>query len=93
MSDQRLIAAIRRSSREEIRITLGQWNGTPVFGIRAWFKASDDTMRPSKDGLTLRAALLPDLARALADAESTARALGLLDVAARLADCGEAADG
>ena len=78
MNEQKLIAAIRRNAREEIRVTLGQWNGSPVFGIRAWFKASDDTMRPSKDGVTLRAALLPDLARALADAERQARSDGLL---------------
>ncbi len=78
MTKQKLIAAIRRNAREEIRVTLGEWNGAPVFGIRAWFKASDDTMRPSKAGLTLRAGLLPDLARALADTERQARADGLL---------------
>jgi len=53
-----------------------------VFGIRAWFRADDGTMRPSKDGLTLRAALLPDLARALADAECIASEGGLLPAAA-----------
>jgi hypothetical protein len=79
MSEQKLIAAVRRNAREEIRVTLGEWNGSPVFGIRAWFKASDDSMRPSKDGLTLRAGLLPDLARALAEAERQARADGLLN--------------
>jgi len=39
-------------------------------------------MRPSKDGLTLRAALLPDFARALADAECIASEGGLLPAAA-----------
>jgi hypothetical protein len=78
MSEQQLIAAIRRNAREEIRVTLGEWNGAPVFGIRAWFKADDGSMRPSKDGLTLRAGLLPELARALADAERAARAGGVL---------------
>ena len=78
MSEQRLIAAIRRNGREEIRVTLGEWNGAPVFGVRAWFKAEDSTMRPSKDGLTLRAALLPDLARALAEAERVAKAEKLI---------------
>jgi Transcriptional Coactivator p15 (PC4) len=82
MSEQKLIAAIRRNGREEIRVTLGEWNGAPVFGIRAWFKADDGTMRPSKDGLTLGAALLPDLARALADAERIARQAGLLSISA-----------
>jgi Transcriptional Coactivator p15 (PC4) len=81
MSEQRLIAAIRRNAREEIRVTLGEWNGAPVFGVRAWFKADDGTMRPSKDGFTLRAGLLPDLARALADAEPIAREAGLLPTA------------
>jgi hypothetical protein len=78
MSEQRLVAAIRRNAREEIRVTLGEWNGRPVFGIRAWFQASDGTMRPSKDGLTLRADLLAELARALADAERQAWADGVL---------------
>jgi hypothetical protein len=78
MSEQTLIAAIRRNAREEVRVTLGEWNGAPVFGIRAWFKADDGTMRPSKDGLTLRAGLLPDLAQALAKAAGVARAAGLI---------------
>jgi hypothetical protein len=78
MSEQRLIAAIRRNAREEIRVTLGEWNGAPVFGIRAWFRADDGTMRPSKDGLTLRAELLPELARAIADAARQARGDGVL---------------
>ena len=78
MSEQRLIAAIRRNAREEIRVTLGQWTGAHVFGIRAWFKSNDGTMRPSKDGLTLRAELLPELARALADTERQARGDGVL---------------
>lgn len=56
MSEQRLIAAIRRNAREEIRVTLGEWKGVSVFGIRAWFQSSNGTMRPSKDGLILRAA-------------------------------------
>ena len=81
MSEQRLIAAIWRNAREEIHVTLGEWNGAPVFGIRASFGADDGTMRPSKDGLTLRAALLPDLARALADAECIASEGGLLPAA------------
>jgi hypothetical protein len=78
MSEQRLIATIRRNAREEIRVTLGARNGAPVFGIRAWFRADDGTMRPSKDGLTLRASLLPELARALADAERQAGSDGVL---------------
>jgi hypothetical protein len=82
MTEQRLIAAIRRNAREEIRVTLGEWNSAPVFSIRAWFKAEDGTMRPSKNGLTLRAALLPELARALANAECQAWASGLIAAAA-----------
>jgi hypothetical protein len=78
MSEQRLVAAIRRNAHEEIRVTLGQWNGAGVFGIRAWFKADDGSMRPSKDGLTPRAVLLPELASALADAERQARRDGVL---------------
>jgi hypothetical protein len=78
MSEQELIAVIRRNAQEEIPVTLGEWNGAPVFGIRAWFRAEDSTMRPSKDGLTLRAALLPDLARALAEAECVAKAEKLI---------------
>jgi hypothetical protein len=35
MNEQKLIAAIRRNAREEIRVTLGQWNGSPGFGMRA----------------------------------------------------------
>jgi len=76
--ETKTIATIRRNSREEVRVQLQEYNGQPVFALRAWFKADDGSMRPSRDGITLRVGLLPEVAKALADAEHQARNEGLL---------------
>ena len=76
--ETKTIATIRRNSREEVRVALQEYNGRPVFAIRAWFQSKEGDMRPSRDGLTLRVELLPEVARALAEAERQARGEGLL---------------
>jgi hypothetical protein len=69
MTEETPIATIRKNSREEIRVGLGEYEGHSVAHVRVWFRAADGSMRPSKSGLTFRVDLLPELA----DAVSLAR--------------------
>lgn len=73
------IAIIRKNSREEIRVALVQFNGHDLFNIRVWFKGEDGDMRPGKNGVAVKVALLPDFADAVSLALEKARGLGLCD--------------
>lgn len=83
MTDDTLIATIRKNSREEIRVSLGEYQGHSVAHVRVWFKAADGSMRPSRSGLAFRVDLLPEIARALSEANDQAESLGLVAPAPR----------
>jgi Transcriptional Coactivator p15 (PC4) len=64
--NDRLLATIRKNGREEIRITRGDFKGFDVVGVRVWFQDRDTgEMRPSKDGLAFRAALVDEIIEGL----------------------------
>jgi len=66
MSDDRLIATIKKNSREEIRVTRGDFKGHDVVGVRVWFQDRDTgELRPGKDGLAFRAELVDEIIEAL----------------------------
>lgn len=73
-----VIATIQKNSKEEIRVTLGTFNGRQIVNLRTWFRGDDGEMRPGK-GLACRLDLLPQLAAAMAEAERQARAGGLIE--------------
>lgn len=73
-----VVAAVKKNSREEIRVTLGQFNGRAVFSARVWFDAGDGDMRPSKTGITFAMDRLPDFADAVCLALAEARRKGEL---------------
>jgi hypothetical protein len=83
MTDDTLVATIRKNSREETRVSLGEFQGHTVAHVRVWFKAADGAMRPSKSGLAFRVDLLPEIARAIGDARDQAESLGLVAPAPR----------
>ncbi|WP_176043619.1 transcriptional coactivator p15/PC4 family protein [Burkholderia vietnamiensis] len=60
-----LIAELQKNSRERLRITVDQYRGHEYVGIRIWFVGEDGQYRPSRSGVTLKPALLPQLMQAL----------------------------
>ncbi len=74
----RIIASIERNSRETLRVTLGEFNGWAIAGIRIWFQVADGSWRPGKKGIAFKIDLLPAVSEALAVAVREARAEGLL---------------
>jgi hypothetical protein len=73
-----IVAEWDRNSREIIRLSLDRYNGRDTIDIRAWWRDSDGSLKPSRGGLTLAVNHLPALAAGLADALRRARALGLI---------------
>lgn len=66
------IATIRKNSKQELRVSLDHFQGHDLINMRVWFEADDGDMRPGKQGVSIRTALLPELARALEDAGNAA---------------------
>src|SRR5580704_16111244 len=73
MSDDRLIATIKKNSREEIRVTRGDFKGHDIVGLRVWFEdRASGEMRPGKDGLAFRAEFVDEIIEALRAAKGGA---------------------
>lgn len=56
---------IRKNSREVIRVSREEFNGHDLVNIRVFFDAGGGDMKPGKQGVAFRAALLPELQAAL----------------------------
>lgn len=61
---------IPKNSREEIRVSMDEYQGHQLVSLRVWFEADDGEMRPSKKGLAFRVDLLPQVAAALKSIEA-----------------------
>jgi hypothetical protein len=73
------IATIPKNQREELRITLENYNGYNLVSQRVWFVHDFCEMRPGKQGVVIQLHYLPDLIDALQDARDQAEQLGLLE--------------
>jgi hypothetical protein len=63
---------------ESVRIQLREFEGLVLVDIRKHYTAADGRMLPTKKGLSIAIARLPDLARAIGKAVHKAQELGLL---------------
>jgi hypothetical protein len=61
----RLIATIKKNTREEIRVSRGAFNGHDLVNLRVWFEGDDGVMRPGKQGIAFRVGLLREILEAL----------------------------
>jgi hypothetical protein len=74
-----IVGQIEKNKREEIRVTLSNFKGHDLVGLRIWFKAGDD-YKPSSKGIALNVRILPQLIGMLEAAEKKAVELGVLDL-------------
>ena len=74
------IATIRKNTKEEIRISLSEWEGHDLINVRVWMDPYEGGERkPTKKGVACKVTLLPDIIAALQQAEAEARVAGLLN--------------
>ncbi|WP_037914849.1 transcriptional coactivator p15/PC4 family protein [Sulfitobacter sp. 20_GPM-1509m] len=59
------MADIVKNGREIIRVTRDDFKGHDMVNVRVFFDAGDGEMKPGKQGVAFRAALLPDVLNAL----------------------------
>ncbi len=64
-SSSTLIARIRRSRTEEVRVSVDRWRGLNLVNVRVWYEADDGSMRPGRQGIALRLDLLDEFRAAL----------------------------
>lgn len=63
------LATSARSESEELRITLGEYNGRPFLSIRVWSRGTDGQWWPTKDkGIAIRRHEMATLAEGVAAA-------------------------
>ena len=72
------ITTIEKNSNEEIRIEISEYNNHDLFSMRIWAKI-DDKQVPTRKGITVNVKLLPELIKALTEAEQIAKHGGLLN--------------
>lgn len=70
-----------RARNEYVRIEISEYREHPLINIRVWTTGSDGVDRPSVKGISLGIAKLPELTRALLQAEAKAHSIGLLQEA------------
>ncbi len=77
-----LIATIPKNQREEIRVSLSEFEkdgkAFDMAGARVFFDAGNGEMKPGRNGLNVPVRLLPELIAALQQAEAEACSAGLL---------------
>lgn len=74
-----LIAEVQKNARERIRLELTEYKGHKLVSLRVYADTGGGGPPvPTPKGITCKVTLLPDLVRAMADAERMARAEGLL---------------
>ena len=80
MSDTDTIAVIEKNKTTDVRVTLGSWRGQPNFHIRQYETWAGEAMgrKRTERGFTLPIAKLPEMRRAINEAEARAIERGLL---------------
>lgn len=73
-----LVATIEKNARERVQIELTDYKGHDLIGVRVYADKGGDEWVATPKGLSLRVGMLPELVKALATAEQTARSAGLL---------------
>lgn len=67
-----------RNHAEHVRVDLSEYKGHSLINVRIWQTGTDGIDRPTTKGIAMSVRKLPELASALAKAETTAIELGLL---------------
>ena len=68
-----------RARNEHVRIEISEYREHPLINIRVWQTGSDGVDRPTVKGISLAIGKLPELTRALLQAEAKAHSIGLLE--------------
>ena len=77
--DEILVGSFPKNNREEVRVSLSKFKGYDLVGVRQWFRNENDELRPTKNGVTIRVDLLPELVELIQKARDIALEKGILE--------------
>ena len=72
-----VVGEFEKNSKEVVRVTLHQYAGNDLIGIRAYYEDKSGEVKPGK-GINIRVEQFPHLASLLADAGAKLKEMGLL---------------
>jgi hypothetical protein len=75
---QKIITEIEKNKSEIIRVELSEFSGFDLIGMRVYVSRAGVDPVPTRKGITCNVALIPELKKALAEAEQAAIEAGLL---------------
>jgi hypothetical protein len=73
-----VVGSIAKNSNEEVRFLIRRWKGFDLFDIRIFARAAVGDVRPTREGVAVNVAKLPEILAVVTEAEAEARRLGLL---------------
>lgn len=74
------ITTLRKNTLEDVRVSLTEFHEVPLVDVRTFAEFGSNTERKAtKKGISLKITSLPELRRALEQAEAEAHRLGLLE--------------
>lgn len=81
MSEPLIISQFAKNSRETVRVSLDEFRGRQLINVRVCVPLSETSgiLAPTKAGVALSVALLPQLLHALIEAKELARQKGWLE--------------
>ena len=74
-----VVASIPKNSRGELRVLLRTWKGCQIVDQRLFVPNLSGVMRPCPEGIAMPIERLPEIVKALQEAERQARQLGLIE--------------
>jgi hypothetical protein len=72
-----LVAQFKKNASEEIRVSIGEFNGHKLINMRIYFRSSDGEWLPTKKGIALGVDRYPMLLEAVLKLGQELQALGL----------------
>jgi hypothetical protein len=67
--NERLVATIPKNSREEFRVSRGEYKGRDLITMRVWYEDRESgEMRPGKAGITLSIGLVAQIVETIQSA-------------------------
>ena len=75
----KFITEIEKNKSEIIRVELTEFSGYDLVGMRVYVNREGEDPAPTRKGITCNVLLIPELKKAIADAEQAAIKAGLLE--------------
>lgn len=80
MADE-FIATFEKNSKEEVRVSIGEFHGKKLINMRVYYRDTDGEYKPGKQGIALSVELYRDLADAVLRVGERLHSEGLLPTA------------